>query len=65
MPERYKGGKGGGVLSRFFGVDASVAMNDGTWFGDQYYNFIRFNYGTSLDMVQTGLERIAKAIKGL
>ena len=40
-------------------------MNDGTWFGDQYYNFVRFNYGTSLDMVQTGLERIAKAIKGL
>ncbi len=65
MPERYKGGKGGGILSRFFGVDASVAMNDGTWFGDQYYNFVRFNYGTSLDMVQTGLERIAKAIKGL
>ena len=64
-PSRYQGGKEGGILSRFFGVEAGVAMNDGTWFGDQYYNFVRFNYGTSRDMVKEGLERITKAVKAL
>lgn len=64
-PDRYKGGNGGGILSRFFGVEAGVAMNDGTWFGDQYSRFVRFNYGTSKDNVEKALARIAKAIKAL
>ncbi len=51
-PELYRGGEGGGILSRFFGVKASLAMNDGTWFGEQYYNFVRFNYGTNRKEVE-------------
>lgn len=64
-PERYKGGKGGGILSRFFGVEAGVAMNDGTWFGDQYYNFVRINYGTSREHVKEAIKNIVRAIKAL
>lgn len=64
-PERYKGGKGGGILSRFFGVAAGVAMNDGTWFGSDWYSFVRFNYGTSRDRVMKALERMVRAVKAL
>lgn len=64
-PERYQGGEGGGILSRFFGVEAGIAMNDGTWFGEQYYGFVRFNYGTSREMVKTALDNITRAIREL
>ena len=64
-PERYKGGAGGGVLSRFFGVDAVIAMNDGTWFGEQYKDFVRINFGTKREMVKAAMERICQAVKGL
>lgn len=63
-PEKY-GVSGGGVLSRFFGVEAEVAMNDGTWFGDQYEKFVRFNYGTSRERVRSALERIKRAVDNL
>ena len=64
-PERYKGGSEGGILSRFFGVEAGVAMNDGTWFGDEYYAFVRFNYGTSRDRVLKALKGISEAVRSL
>ncbi len=64
-PEKYRGGEGGGILSRFFGVNASVAMNDGTWFGEDWKEFTRFNYGTSRENVIAALERIVKAVKAL
>lgn len=64
-PTRYEGGKGGGLLSRFFGVEAGVAMNDGTWFGEQYKNFVRFNYGTSRSRIEDALEKIASAVNDL
>lgn len=64
-PDRYKGGESGGVLSRFFGVAAGVAMNDGTWFGDDWKNFVRFNYGTSRNRVMKALERMVRAVKAL
>ena len=64
-PERYKGGDGGGILSRFFGVEASVACNDGTWFGEQYYSFIRFNFGTNRDAIEKALERMRNAVESL
>ena len=63
-PEKYES-TSGGVLSRFFGVEALVAMNDGSWFGDQYYKFVRFNYGTSRDKVYNALLRIKKAVESL
>lgn len=64
-PDVYKGGQGGGVLSRFFGVEAEVCMNDGTWFGPQYKEFVRFNYGTSRQLVLEALERMKKAVEAL
>ena len=64
-PERYKGGEGGGVLSRFFGVEADVAMNDGTWFGKQFKSFVRFNFGTNLGEIKSALERMRKAVECL
>ncbi len=64
-PERYEGGDEGGILSRFFGVEAGVAMNDGTWFGDEYYGFVRFNYGTSRECILKALKRITDAVRSL
>ena len=64
-PEKYPGGKGVGVLSRFFGVNACVAMNDGTWFGDDWKRFARFNYGTSKEKVLDAISRIVNAVKSL
>ena len=40
-------------------------MNDGTWFGEQYKDFVRINYGTSRALVQDALEKMAKAVKAL
>ena len=64
-PENYKGGSGGGVLSRFFGVDAGIAMNDGTWFGEQYKAFVRINFGTKRSDVEDALNKISAAVKAL
>ncbi len=64
-PEEYPGGEGGGVLSRFFGVRAKTAMNDGGWFGQQYKTFVRFNFGTNRKEVIDALERMKKAVEEL
>lgn len=61
-PEKYNS-PGGGILSRFFGVEASVCMNDGSWFGEQYKEFVRFNYGTNFEEVKSALERMKTAIE--
>ena len=53
---------GGGILSRFFGLEAGVAMNDGTWFGKEYEKFVRFNYGTTRKNVEEALKRIKNAL---
>ena len=53
---------GGGILSRFFGLEAGVAMNDGTWFGNEYEKFVRFNYGTTRKNVEEALKRIKDAL---
>ncbi len=52
----------GGLLSRFFGLRAAVAMNDGTWFGKDYYAFVRFNFGTQRTKVEEALIRMEKAV---
>ena len=52
----------GGLLSRFFGQRAAVAMNDGTWFGKDYHSFVRFNFGTQKSKVEAALERMEKAV---
>lgn len=53
------------LLSHFFGKYASVAVNDGTGFGEEYYTFVRFNYGTNREEIKSALERIKKAIESL
>ncbi len=56
----------GGLLSRFFGLRAEVALNDGTWFGGEpYKSFVRFNFGTRKDRISEALQRMEKAIKVL
>lgn len=62
--ERYNS-PSGGILSKFFGVEASVALNDGTWFGAEYKSFVRFNYGTSRKEVLSALERMKRSIEAL
>ena len=61
--ELYKGEHA--LLSHFFGIRGGICMNDGSWFGSDYSKFVRFNYGTSREMVKEGLDRINKAIKAL
>ena len=61
-PGRYALSPGGGVLSTFFGVEAGVCMNDGTWFGGEDYKaYVRFNFGCGDDLLDKGLEGIKKA----
>jgi len=55
----------GGLLSRFFGQRAGIMMNDGTWFGERYGQFVRFNFGTQRSRVEEALLRIAKAVDNL
>lgn len=56
----------GGLLSRFFGIRAKVALNDGTWFGgEQYREFVRFNYGTSREKIASALQRMERAVQTL
>ncbi len=62
--ERYSS-PSGGILSKFFGVEASVALNDGTWFSSGSKEFVRFNYGTSRKEVISALERMKKSIEAL
>ena len=66
-PELYdrKISPSGGLLSRFFGQRAKVAMNDGTWFGADYARFVRFNYGTSESAVTEAIMSIVEAERSL
>jgi len=67
-PQLYdpKKSPNGGLLSRFFGLRAKVALNDGTWFGgDAYRSFVRFNYGTNKERIAAALMRMEDAIKFL
>lgn len=54
-----------GLMAHFFGQRAGICMNDGTWFGDDYKAFVRFNYGTSREMVELAIDRMERAIKAL
>jgi len=56
----------GGLLSRFFGQRAGVAVNDGTWFGgDAYRRFVRFNFAAPRVRVAAALDRMAGAVEEL
>ncbi len=67
-PELYESKKSprGGLLSRFFGWRASVAFNDGTWFGgDEYRGFVRINFGTQRATIEQAMKRIITAVDTL
>lgn len=67
-PELYSAEKSpqGGLLSRFFGQRANVAMNDGSWFGgEEYRRFVRFNFAAPRPRVLAALERMAVAVEEL
>lgn len=67
-PELYDAGNSpsGGLMSRFFGLRAEIAVNDGTWFGgEDFKRFIRFNYGTSRSVIEQALLKIEAAVKAL
>jgi cystathionine beta-lyase len=65
-PELYDDSQSpqGGLLSRFFGHRASVAMNDGSWFGGTTYkNFVRFNFAAPQHRILEALDRITEAVR--
>ena len=55
----------GSLLSRFFGLRAKVAMNSGPWFGKDYENFVRFNFGTTKERIEIALKQMEKAVAQL
>ncbi|MFA7396660.1 MAG: cystathionine beta-lyase, partial [Sphaerochaetaceae bacterium] len=63
-PEVYdpRLGVEGGLLSRFFGQRANIAMNDGSWFGPQYDRFVRFNFGTSKENIEYAVTQLHAAV---
>lgn len=49
----------------FFMKEAKVAMNDGAWFGKGGAGFVRFNFGTSPELILEALTRIQRAVATL
>ena len=48
--------------SEFFLNQAQVALNDGSWFGEEYSSFARINFGCPKDRLVTGLEKMRAAL---
>jgi cystathionine beta-lyase len=51
--------------SKFFLEEARVALNAGSWFGENYSQFVRINFGCPTNTLATGLERIKFALNSL
>ena len=49
--------------AEFFLENARVAVNSGTWFGEEYRHYIRLNFGCPQDRLLMGLERIKKSLR--
>jgi cystathionine beta-lyase len=47
---------------KFFLDHARVALNSGSWFGNEYANFVRLNFGCPKERLLIGLERIKKSL---
>lgn len=62
-PEFYEGDYN--IISHFFGNRAGICVNDGSWFGKGYEKFVRFNYGTSRELVVKAMELIKSAVDAL
>ena len=48
--------------AEFFLSQARVALNSGTWFGKDYVNFARINFGCPRERLFEGLERIRNSL---
>jgi cystathionine beta-lyase len=48
--------------SNFFLDQARVALNDGSWFGEEYNRFVRINFGCPKERLLIGLERMRTAL---
>lgn len=49
------------TMSHFFGQRGSICMNDGSWFGEEYAKYVRFNFGCGDDLLEKGLAGLKKA----
>ena len=59
-PELYDGDHF--ILSHFFGQRGGICMNDGSWFGDDYASYVRFNFGCGDELLERGLEGLKRAV---
>jgi cystathionine beta-lyase len=48
--------------AKFFLEEAKVGLNSGIWFGDEYSNHVRMNFGCPRETLTTGLDRIKTAL---
>ena len=48
--------------SKFFLDQSRVALNDGSWFGEEYSRFVRLNFGCPKERLLVGLERMKIAL---
>ncbi len=62
-PSLYISQGTGGLLSRFFGQKAEIAMNDGSWFGPEYKEFVRFNYAAPKEVIKKAITKVCEAEK--
>lgn len=53
----------GGPLSEYFGKNAGICVNDGSWFGKDWGRFVRFNYGAPRSIILKAFEAIEGGIK--
>ncbi|WP_161883627.1 MalY/PatB family protein [Deinococcus alpinitundrae] len=51
-------------IQKYLLEEAQLALNDGLNFGSDYQGFVRLNFATSRALLQDGLERLARAVKG-
>lgn len=47
----------------FFLTKAQVALNPGEWFGENYHQFVRLNFGCPKDVLMLGLEKMKSALR--
>lgn len=51
--------------SKFFLEEARVAVNAGSWFGEDYSQFVRINFGCPTNTLVSGLKRIKGSLNSL
>ncbi len=52
-------------LVEFFGKKAGILVNGGPWFGDQYADFVRFNFASDIQHIENALVKMSSAVKNI